>query len=300
MSELKEKELEIFTSKSRADKAVNSLKGILIGINLDHTVNDKEVLELKKWSENHQNLITRNPFKEFITNINQILLEDFLLSEIIEDLLWLCEKYERKNHFYDQITADLQLLQGICHGILSDGVITEDEIINLHQWLQQNSHLNSYYPYDEIRSLILSIVSDGVIEEEEIKILKAYLNQFIELQDEKVATKINEETIDINISAHCTSEPNVEIQGKTFCITGVLKSGNRSELEANIVHLGGIPTKTITQKTDYLIVGDNGNKAWAFACYGRKVEKALQLRRKGHKISLIHEFDFNDVIEDLM
>ena len=31
----------------------------------------------------------------------------------------------------------------------------------------------------------------------------------------------------------------------------------------------------MTKKTDYLIVGDNGNQAWAFACYGRKVEKAL-------------------------
>ncbi len=64
--------------------------------------------------------------------------------------------------------------------------------------------------------------------------------------------------------------------------------------------LGGIPTKSLTKKTDYLIVGDNGNQAWAFACYGRKVEKALELRKNGHKISLIHEFDFMDAIEDLL
>lgn len=70
-------------------------------------------------------------------------------------------------------------------------------------------------------------------------------------------------------------------------------------MEKTISDLGGIPTKTLTKKTDYLIVGDNGNQAWAFACYGRKVEKALGLRKSGHKISLIHEYDFIDAIEDL-
>ena len=70
-------------------------------------------------------------------------------------------------------------------------------------------------------------------------------------------------------------------------------------MERTIFDLGGIPTKRITKKTDYLIVGDNGNSAWAFACYGRKVEKALDMRKNGHTIVLIHEFDFTDIIEDL-
>jgi hypothetical protein len=70
MSELNQKELEVFTSKARADKAINSLKGILLGINLDEQVNKKEIDELKKWAENHRGLINRNPFKEFMTIID--------------------------------------------------------------------------------------------------------------------------------------------------------------------------------------------------------------------------------------
>ena len=64
--------------------------------------------------------------------------------------------------------------------------------------------------------------------------------------------------------------------------------------------LGGIPTDSINKRTDYLIVGDNGNPAWAFSCYGRKVEKALSLRKDGHTITMIHEFDFSDIIDDLI
>ena len=71
------------------------------------------------------------------------------------------------------------------------------------------------------------------------------------------------------------------------------------DVESEIIRHGGIPVNNISKKTDYLIIGDNGNPAWAFACYGRKVEKALGLRKEGHTIVLIHEYDFSDIIDDL-
>jgi NAD-dependent DNA ligase len=299
MNELSEKELNIITSKARTDKAISSLKGILIGINSDQEINKEEINELKKWASNHKKLIARNPFKEFMTIIEETILNNIPATETIEDLYWLCQKYENDNFYYNGVTSDLQILQGICHGILADGVIDDKEIRDLEKWLNENSHLSTYYPYDEIRSLILSIVSDGKIDEEEKLILKAYINQFVNLENKEIEKQINQETSNINISGYCTSDPEIELNGKTFCITGVLKSGNRASLEKIISNLGGIPTKNLTKKTDYLIIGDNGNPAWAFACYGRKVEKALDLRKNGHNISLVHEFDFIDAIEDL-
>lgn len=294
------KTLQIITSKSQADKAINSLKGILLGINLDKKININEVNELKNWAKKHNDLVKRNPFKEFMTIIENISIENLSLTETIEDLFWLCQKYEGDNYYYNAVTADLQTLQGICHGILSDGEINENEIYDLHKWLQENEHLNSYYPYDEIRSLVLSIVSDNKVTEEEALVLKAYFNQFITITDKTISDKIKSETINVNISGLCTSEPNIEFEGKTFCITGVLKSDSRESLKNKIEQLGGFPTDSLTKKTDYLIVGDNGNPAWAFSCYGRKVEKAINLRKEGHTIMLVHEFDFYDVLNDLI
>lgn len=289
----------VVTTKARADKAINSLKGILLGIKSDEEVNKIEVNELKKWSDNHRELINRNPFKEFMTLIDETISYNIPASETIDDLFWLCQKYESDNYYYNVVTADLQTLQGICHGILSDGVVNEKEILELENWLENNLHLSTYYPYDEIRSLILSIVSDGEIDEEENLVLKAYLNQFVKIENSAIAKRIEYETKDIRISGHCTSDPDIEIDGKTFCLTGILKSGTRLEVQKLIEDLGGIPTNSINRKTDYLLVGDNGNPAWAFACYGRKVEKALALRKEGHTICLVHEFDFIDAIQDL-
>lgn len=291
--------LEIITTKARTDKAISTLKGILLGINFDRHINEKEINELKLWVNEYNYLIDKNPFNEFMNLINETLSNRIELSETIEDLFWLCQKYEGDNYYYNALTSDLQVLQGICHGILADGIINEKEIIDLSNWLDENEHLNTYYPYDEIRSLILSILSDKKIDDEEKLVLQAYFNQFIKLQDNETAKQIEKEIENIKIEGLCTSEPNVEFKGKIFCITGVLKRSSREMLQMDIQKLGGITTQNISRKTDYLIVGDNGNPAWAFSCYGRKVEKAISLRKEGHTIMLIHEFDFADIIDDL-
>lgn len=299
MNSAEKLDFRIYTTKSEADKAINSLKGILYGINIDNEVNESEINELKLWAKNHHSLINRNPFKEFMVIIQQTIEDKIPDVEAIEDLYWLCQKYEADNYYYNAVTTDLQTLQGICHGIISDGIINDKEIYELDKWLQQNEHLTSYYPYDELRSLILSIISDGKIDDDEKTVLKAFFKHFVKVENQQINNKIEDDIIDINIGGLCTSEPEVEFIGKTFCVTGVLNRGNRQELKNQIEKLGGITVDNVSKKTDYLIVGDNGNPAWAFACYGRKVEKALNYRKEGHTIMLIHEFDFFDILDDI-
>lgn len=298
MSALDEKTLNIYNAKSNADKAINSLKGILLGINLDGEVNEKEINELHNWAINHKELVNRNPFNEFMNIIAETVSNNLPAKETVEDLYWACQEYESHYYFYDGITTDLQTLQGICHGILSDGVINDDEIFGFHKWLRENKHLRNYYPYDEISSLILQIVHDKKIDDDEKKVLKAYFSQFIQIKDESVSNKIKEDVSKIDIMGLCTSDPDIIFNGKTFCITGVLKRGNRTQIQKDIFSLGGNVVPNVNATTDYLIVGDNGNKSWAFACYGRKVQKALEMRKSGHKIMIIHEFDFSDILDD--
>lgn len=85
-------DFRIFTTKSEADKAINSLKGILLGINLDGEVNQAEINELHQWAEIHHNLINRNPFKEFMAIIHEAANNFIPTTEMIEDLYWLCQK----------------------------------------------------------------------------------------------------------------------------------------------------------------------------------------------------------------
>ena len=55
---------------------------------------------------------------------------------------------------------------------------------------------------------------------------------------------------------------------------------------------------SVTTKTDYLIVGNAGNPCWAYACYGRKIEDAMNIRKDGGKVQIINETDFWDAVWD--
>ena len=62
------------------------------------------------------------------------------------------------------------------------------------------------------------------------------------------------------------------ISGKTFCITGTLCFGTRSEFEKMIKEKGGIPKSTVTKTLDYLIAGDDvGSKLEKAISYGVKI-----------------------------
>ncbi len=79
------------------------------------------------------------------------------------------------------------------------------------------------------------------------------------------------------------------IKGKNVCITGTLTTMTREEAFALIQKAGGIPHKTVTKETDYLVVGigqragnNNGKKSL-------KEKKALAYQEKGTSIEIINE-----------
>jgi NAD-dependent DNA ligase len=278
-----------YTGPSESHKAFNSLKGIIEGIGIDKSVNDKEIAELEKWCKNHEHLAYRNPFKDLITNIQVVISDNIVTPEEIKDMLWLCEKFEGGFEYYDQYTSDLQKLQGICHGILSDGVIHDDEIHALKNWLNQNTHLTTYYPYDDISEILYDVLKDGVIDPNERKILKKYFNDFVHISDENLQKKIDDETIDVKVNTIFNKERDLRFIDNKFCFTGKSKHASRKKIEGIIKEHGGNFSKSVAKSTNYLIVGTDGNECWAYATYGRKVEKAIQLQKEGHPIKIIHE-----------
>jgi len=83
-----------------------------------------------------------------------------------------------------------------------------------------------------------------------------------------------------------------------FCFTGESAKFSREELAETVIRLGGSVVGSVSGKTDFLVVGGDGNPCWAFACYGRKIEKAMALRRDGARLVIVHENDFHDAVLD--
>jgi NAD-dependent DNA ligase len=85
--------------------------------------------------------------------------------------------------------------------------------------------------------------------------------------------------------------PKFAFEQRSFTFTGESSRAPRQTLCSSVAALSGTTADAVTKRTHYLIVCDGGNPHWAFACYGRKVEKAYHMRRQGHPITIAHELD---------
>lgn len=286
-----------FTPKSRLDKAIKSLAGIIEGISIDAEINEKELSFLSDWVRDCEDVRNKHPFNELIPVVEEALADRILTEDEKLDILWLCEKLSSKSTFYDQVTNDIQRLHGILGGILADGVVTEKELKGLSEWLMVHEDLKTCWPYDEIDSIVTAVMADQRIDESEQKTLQLLFSEFVQIEDDKTITRppILQGQ---KISGLCAVSPEIKFENSVFCFTGASSRYERSELKEIVIKFGGKYTNNVAKSLDYLVIGAEGNPCWAYACYGRKVEAAVKLRKEGHKLLLVHENDFHDAVAD--
>lgn len=284
------------TGLSRFDKAVNTLLGIVEGISMDGKINSDEVLLLRHWIDENSSHKDQHPFTELLPIVSSSISDGVLDAEEHQDLVWLCERL-RSTKYYEPITADIQRLHGIMAGIAADWMVSESELHSLSEWLEDHSHLKTCWPYDEVDSLITAVLSDGKINPKEQELLIKFFNEFIAISNNRtIDCPITEESG--SIGGLCAVCPEISFGGKKFCFTGASTKYTRKQFSGLVIRLGGEILNCVSAKLDYLIIGSAGNPCWAYACYGRKVEESVALRKTGAKILLVHENDFHDAVAD--
>jgi hypothetical protein len=148
-----------FTTRSRLEKSVNSLLGLIEGISIDGSINASELGFLRLWLNDHSEVQDRHPFNELMPVVHAALVDGVLSQDEREDIVWLCERL-RSTEYFDKTTADIQRLHAIVGGVVADGHISVEELRGLSSWLQDHEHLKTCWPYDEIDSLITVVLAD--------------------------------------------------------------------------------------------------------------------------------------------
>lgn len=286
-----------YTGKSRLEKSLNSLLGLIAGIAVDSSINAREIEFLRTWLQEHEDVVGSHPFNELIPVVNAALADGILSEDEKEDILWLCEKL-RSTEYFDSVTADMQSLHAMLGGVAADGVISESELRGLSTWLSEHQHLARCWPFDEVCSLVSVVLTDGRIDQEEHRMLMRFFGEFTALLDDRT---VSNPFVDdgITVAGLCAVCPEISFQESVFCFTGASQRHTRAEFADMISRQGGEFVNSVSKKVDYLIIGADGNPCWAFACYGRKVERAVELRREGSRLLIIHENDLLDALADL-
>lgn len=300
MSEMED--YRVFTKPAELQKAINTLRGIVSGISSDRNVSQDEITELAHWCEIHANLRDRHPFSELLPIVEDALADGVITDDESKDILWVCNSFVDRGTFYDATTSSIQFLQGLIHGIMADGELSNLEIHSLKKWIDANDFLNGSYPFDEICAMLYTILEDGVITQDEREQLTGFLSNVIDFTssynlNEKDFSQLREK---YGIMGICAAFPDIVFQGKLFCFTGESHRAKREEITALVARLGGALRSSVTTRTDYLVVGNAGNPCWAYACYGRKIEDAMAIRKSGGRVVIVNEIDFWDALDDAM
>ena len=80
--------------------------------------------------------------------------------------------------------------------------------------------------------------------------------------------------------------------GKSVVFTGTLSSMVRSEAQQLVADIGGVLAKSVTSKTDFLVVGQQDYRVVGDDGMSNKQEKAVILIEKGAPLEIISEEDF--------
>ncbi|HKE94536.1 MAG TPA: BRCT domain-containing protein [Povalibacter sp.] len=284
----------LLIGRSQLERSINSLLGLIEGITADRILNRMEVNFLEQWLSDHENVCGSHPYNELVPCLAAAVHSGKLSMEEKSNLTWLCEQL-RQTAYFDKTSADMQRLKGMLDGIVANRVITGAELDGLRHWLEDHRELRTCWPYDEVDSLVTEVLRDQKIDAAELRHLQEYFAGFVNEPHDR--TIITAPILSSGRFAGLYAvDPEIRFKDSKFCFTGASAHFARPQLAHLVMERGGELVNNVSGLVDYLVVVADGNPAWAFACHGRKIEQAVELRRRGAKLLIIHETDFHDAV----
>ncbi len=190
-----------------------------------------------------------------------------------------------KANLENNISKAIDRLSGICEGILADGVVSEEEARFFSDWVRQNAVLEPVWPMTDILARVERIFADGQVDNEEREELRAVMTEICGQtgQTNPASTPSTRLPLD-------DPEPPMEIPGRNFHITGRFAYGTRAKVFEAITALGASATDAHPNRSShYLVIGTFASRDWIHTTYGRKIERAVELRSSRSGIAIVTE-----------
>jgi len=191
-----------------------------------------------------------------------------------------------KANLENNVSKAIDQLSGICAGILADGVVTEQEAEFFANWVRKFAPFEPVWPFTDILARVERIFADGRCDEEEREELKGVMEALCG----HTAQAKPEETYSTTLPLNSPPPDLVVFPERLFCITGRFAFGTRRKVMDAIQVRGGVPSDSPpTRESHYVVIGVFASRDWANTNYGRKIERAVELRDSGSSISIISE-----------
>lgn len=177
----------------------------------------------------------------------------------------------------------ISALLGLCRGLIADGKIDRSEADVLYTWLKaheetiDNPVMTAFE--EKLQPFLREKPENADNRAHLLKLLSGLIGGKTEVGECLRATTL------------WLDEPSPEVifEDRKFCLTGKFSYGKRGRCEDEVRARGGICQSSPSKTTDYLVIGSYAEGTWIQSAYGRKIEKAVELRADGRPIRIISE-----------
>lgn len=274
-----------YALSSNKKKAIYSLKGILQGVVADATLNTMEVLYLNTWLLDSKALRDDPDARSLLGFIDDALENGKFSTEELDDLNALITDIIESRSYKDVTASDyLNEFLGLISGIVSDDQINADEFAYLIEWLNKHADL-----IDEatVKSVVAKMVEFSALDQvtpSDEEALVSFLKQTVGIRFLETGAA------DVHPMDHIAdSIESMNHERAAICFTGVFNTGTRKEVEAIAIKLGATPRQDPSKSIHYVVIGSQVSPDWKHTSFGRKIQKAIELRESGHPLIILTE-----------
>jgi len=173
-------------------------------------------------------------------------------------------------------------LIGMARGMMADDVLSDAEIEYMYKWLAASSGTTQNPMINTLAARFEDVLADGIVDEEERQDLLAALKALAG-PDFEMGEALKSTTLPL-----CAPAPQIAFPSARFTFTGAFVFGTRKACEAAVEERGG-KGGSLRKDTQFLVIGEYASDDWIHSTYGRKIEKAVDLRDAGVPINIISE-----------
>lgn len=231
--------------------------------------------------------------EDFILNVSDNdasdILEDFK-ADLLEHAALVDAAVYRLREIDPQCSKSASnRFLGFCAGISCDGIITNEEAEVLAQKFEETPSLSDDTISRNLRNVCTEALDDGIIDSEESLEICAAISRLVgdAYSDTGIAELGNIPVFDyFSICSEIDS-----LVGATAVLTGNFSIRPRRILEDGLRERGCQITKSVSRKTDFVVVATEASRDWVHTHKGTKIIKAIKLREENSSPRFVDEAD---------
>jgi len=247
-----------------------------------------ELLFLDSWLKSQQTLSKDKDVLDILNLVGDIFEDGKIsqaeLGKMQSQIQQILSAKDPNSAESPETVRKIDQMVGFLSGIASDGVLNDEEIDAMSAWLEKNHTIKGVWPASIVANRLELILEDGIVTDEEREDLLVTVNQI-------VGTEVEPSGINIEASTEVWEDDmdSLKIAQSMFCLTGDFVSGDRNSIDTMLRCMGAETMTNVNKKTDYLVIGTLASRDWLYTSHGRKIEKALLLKRDGSAIKVFTE-----------